>query len=71
MGVARATTGESTNGEATFGIHLLGQPRFTLFGQPHRFSAPPRTLPLLAYLLLNREAYLTREHRASAVAGRF
>jgi DNA-binding SARP family transcriptional activator len=66
-GATRAATGASTTGEATFGIHLLGQPRFTLFGQPHRFSAPPRTLPLLAYLLLNREAYLTRERIALAL----
>ena len=48
-------------------IHLLGQPRFTLFGQPHRFSAPPRTLPLLAYLLLHRNAHLTRQSVALAL----
>ncbi len=66
-GAARATTDLSANGAATFGIHLLGKPRFTLLGEPFRFSAPPRTLPLLAYLLLHRGAHLTRECAALAM----
>jgi DNA-binding SARP family transcriptional activator len=51
----------------TFEIRLLGQPRFTVSGKPHRLSAPPRTLPLLAYLLLHRGAHLTRENIAFAL----
>lgn len=66
-GAARATFGDGTTERANFCVHLLGQPRFTLFGQPHRFSAPPRTLPLLAYLLLHRNAHLTRQSVALAL----
>ncbi len=36
-----------------FRIHLFGQPRFALGDAPFKFSAPPKTLPLLAYLLLH------------------
>lgn len=42
-------------------IHLLGHPRFFWDGESHKFSAPPRTLPLLAFLLLNRGAHLSRD----------
>jgi predicted ATPase/DNA-binding SARP family transcriptional activator len=52
---------------SAFEIRLFGQPRFTVSGQPHRFSAPPRALPLLAYLLLHRGAHLTRENVAFAL----
>ena len=52
---------------STFEIRLFGQPRFAVSGEPHRFSAPPRTLPLLAYLLLHRGAHLTRENIAFAL----
>jgi DNA-binding SARP family transcriptional activator/tetratricopeptide (TPR) repeat protein len=52
---------------SAFEIRLFGQPRFVLSGKPHRFSAPPRTLPLLAYLLLHRRAHLTRENIAFAL----
>ena len=52
---------------STFEIRLFGQPRFAVSGKPHRFSAPPRTLPLLAYLLLHRGAHLTRENIAFAL----
>lgn len=45
----------------TLRIHLFGQPRFFASGGPHKFVAPPRTLPLLAFLLLHREAHLTRD----------
>jgi len=42
-------------------IRLLGAPEFAYAGEPYRFSAPPRTLPLLAWLVLHRRAPLSRE----------
>ncbi len=66
-GAAPATPGALSNEAATFVIQLFGQPRFTLGGEPHLFTAPPRTLPLLAYLLLHSGAHLTRESIASAL----
>lgn len=48
-------------------IHLFGQPRFFIDGKPFKFSAPPRALPLLAFLLLNRDAHLTRDGVAFAL----
>ncbi len=35
-------------------IALFGEPRFSFRGEPYRFEALPRALPLLAYLILNR-----------------
>jgi DNA-binding SARP family transcriptional activator/tetratricopeptide (TPR) repeat protein len=46
---------------ASLAISLLGHARFTCNGSSHKFSAPPRTLPLLATLLLNRGTYLMRD----------
>jgi predicted ATPase/DNA-binding SARP family transcriptional activator len=34
-------------------ISLFGQPRLEHDGRPLRFSAPPKTIPLLAYLIVN------------------
>ncbi len=42
-------------------IRLLGAPEFSLSGEPYRFAAPPRTLPLLAWLLVHRRAPLSRD----------
>jgi len=42
-------------------IRLLGPPEFFYAGVPYRFSAPPRTLPLLAWLLLHRRSGLARD----------
>lgn len=42
-------------------FHLLGQFRFFDDAQPLKFSAPPKTLPLLAFLLLHAEQPITRE----------
>ncbi len=41
-------------------ITLFGEPSFTLADKPHPFDAPPRVLPLLAYLLLHRGTTLNR-----------
>lgn len=41
-------------------IHFLGPLRLEYNDAPHRFAALPKTLPLLAYLLLNRMAPLPR-----------
>jgi predicted ATPase/DNA-binding SARP family transcriptional activator len=49
---------------ASLAISLLGHARVTWNGAPHKFSAPPRTLPLLGTLLLNRGTYLMRDHVA-------
>jgi DNA-binding SARP family transcriptional activator len=45
-------------------IHLLGNLRIFLDQQPFRFPGLPKTLPLWAYLLLQREVALTREQVA-------
>jgi DNA-binding SARP family transcriptional activator len=59
----------------TAGSAIVGSPpalRFLLFGharvfangQPFRLATPRKTLPLLAYLLLNREAAVSRSFLA-------
>jgi DNA-binding SARP family transcriptional activator len=48
-------------------ICLFGNARFSYDGEPWRFSAPPRTLPLLAYLILRRGKVVTREAAAFAL----
>ena len=45
-------------------IYLLGQMRFFLGKQPYPFKALPKAKPLLAYLLLNRDAPIRRESLA-------
>ncbi len=45
-------------------IYLLGSFNLTLADQPQRFTALPRTLPLFAYLLLNRHRPISRESLA-------
>jgi predicted ATPase/DNA-binding SARP family transcriptional activator len=47
-------------------IRLLGTPEFAFEGAAFRFAAPPRTLPLLAWLLLHRRAPLARDAVAFA-----
>ncbi len=42
-------------------LYLLGQFRLVCDAQPHKFSAPPKTLPLLAYLLLHSDRPVSRE----------
>lgn len=46
-------------------ISLFGEPRFEFRGEAYRFSAPPKTLPLLAYLLLHRRGPVARETLAT------
>jgi DNA-binding SARP family transcriptional activator len=46
-------------------IALFGEPRFTVDRRPHAFVAPPKALPMLAYLLLHRNAPIGREALAS------
>jgi predicted ATPase/DNA-binding SARP family transcriptional activator len=41
-------------------VYLFGQPRFALEERSFAFSARPKTLPLLCYLLLHRERPLSR-----------
>ncbi len=48
-------------------IYLFGEPHFEHRGSAHAFSAPPKTLPLLAYLLLHRSAPSARETIAAAL----
>jgi len=45
-------------------IHFLGQPRFFVDGEPHKFSGSRKALTLLAYLLLNRGVPLARDSAA-------
>ncbi len=42
-------------------IHLFGQARLLVDATPLKFNAPPKTLPLLAYLLLHRAERVKRE----------
>lgn len=44
-----------------FEIALFGEPRFTIDRRPHAFVAPPKALPMLAYLLLHRNTPIARE----------
>lgn len=46
--------------KAMLRIHLFGPLHLEINDAPHRFAALPKTLPLLAYLLLNRMAPLPR-----------
>ncbi len=48
-------------------IYLFGEPRLEVGGQMHVFKAPPKTLPMLAYLLLNRRGPIAREKIAAAL----
>lgn len=48
-------------------ISLLGQPSLLFGSIPWHFSAPPKTLPLLAYLLLHRARPVAREQAAFAL----
>lgn len=48
----------------TLNIHLLGQPRLLVDSTPLRFNAPPKTIPLLAYLLLHRQQVVERQQVA-------
>ena len=48
-------------------ISLFGQPSLCLDAAPLRFNAPPKTLPLLAYLLLHRAGPVAREQVAFAL----
>src|SRR5438477_1295021 len=41
-------------------VRLLGHPDLLCGGRPWRFPAPPKTMPLLAYLLLHRGALARR-----------
>lgn len=45
----------------TLAIHLLGQPRLLFNSQPLKFNAPPKTILLLAYLLLHRSQPVDRQ----------
>ena len=45
----------------TLRIHLFGKPQRILDSSPLKFNAPPKTLPLLAYLLLHRKQTLERQ----------
>jgi DNA-binding SARP family transcriptional activator/tetratricopeptide (TPR) repeat protein len=45
-------------------LHLFGQPRIFIDSQAYRFTAPPKTLPLLSYLLLHRNQVVERQQVA-------
>lgn len=51
----------------TLAIHLLGQPFLLLDARPIRLAAPPKTYPLLAYLLLHRRQAIDRRQVAFAL----
>lgn len=50
-------------------VELLGQPRLFWAGELYLFSAPPRTLPLLAYILLQRDRVVQRSVAAHDLWG--
>jgi DNA-binding SARP family transcriptional activator len=49
------------------GIALLGQPRFSIGGEQLPFRGRPRSIALLAFLLLHRTSHLTRDAVAFAL----
>jgi predicted ATPase/DNA-binding SARP family transcriptional activator len=53
--------GGPVEARSVFEIRLLGVPEFAFSGEPYRFTAPPRTLPLLAWLLVHRRVPLARD----------
>jgi DNA-binding SARP family transcriptional activator len=48
-------------------IQLFGNPNLAFQNQPLKFQAPPKTLPLLAYLLLHRAHPIGRQQLAFAL----
>ncbi|MGA8099440.1 MAG: hypothetical protein WB810_12375, partial [Candidatus Cybelea sp.] len=64
MGTARR---ERKTAAEVLAVRLLGGARFAFGQTPWRFSAPPRTLPLLAYLMLQREKPVPRDVAAFAL----
>ncbi len=42
-------------------IHLFGHLRLFMDGRPQKFSALPKTIPLLAYLLVYRHNHIPRD----------
>jgi DNA-binding SARP family transcriptional activator len=54
----------TTAASSRLGVHLFGQPRFTLGGEPYAFNGRPKTVPLLAYLLLHRAGPVRRDSLA-------
>ncbi|MBN1660415.1 MAG: hypothetical protein JXA93_18595, partial [Anaerolineae bacterium] len=52
-------------------VYLFGQPRLVYHAQPVKFIAPPKTLPLLAYLLLYRHQAVERRQVAFVMTGSF
>ena len=57
-------TMESRADGPAFRISLLGQPLFEANGARHKFAGLPRSLSLIAYLLLHRRSAITRESLA-------
>ena len=51
----------------TLAIHLFGKPSLLVDATPVRFAAPPKTFPLLAYLLLHRAQPVDRQQIAFAL----
>lgn len=56
-------------GMDTCRVELLGQPRFFWAGEPYPFSAPPRTLLVLAYILLQGDKVIQRSVAAQDLWG--
>jgi DNA-binding SARP family transcriptional activator len=48
-------------------VHLFGEPRFEYCGSLHAFNAPPKTLPLVAFLLMHRRTPVARAAGAAAL----
>ena len=65
MRTRRDAGGDQTAG--VLSIELFGKPRFSVDGRAWRFAAPPRTLPLLAYLIVHRRKPISRESVAFAL----
>jgi DNA-binding SARP family transcriptional activator len=65
MRTRRKAGGDQTAG--VLSIELFGKPRFSIEGKTWRFAAPPRTLPLLAYLIVHRRKPILRESVAFAL----
>ena len=58
---------DSPGPAALLRIGLLGTPRFLVGDEPWRFSAPPKALSLLAYLIVRRDKLVARQTAAFAL----
>ncbi|MBV9699583.1 MAG: AAA family ATPase [Candidatus Eremiobacteraeota bacterium] len=65
--VSTSARGRGGASRSLLAIRLFGGAQFSFDARPWRFAAPPRTIPLLAYLVLHRGKALPRDVVAFAL----